>query len=637
MAFSLLSSARPYPPMITNLSDVVVTSLSYNAGVFTCSVLNQGNVATPQGLSVGVAYYVDDVKVSFGFSNAQLPAGASITIGTQGANYSIPDGTHVIKAFVDDLNRFTELSEANNVLEKTITIGSSAPIVSVTSPSDGVSVAGSAITLTATASDDVGVVGVQFKMDGVNVGAEDTTAPYSTVWNSTLVADGSHTVTAVARDAAGNTTTSNSVIFTVDNVPDVSSDKWYPGHYWKRNPGETMTNSTTLNTSGLNTMFSEIRASPACRGIKWVINWGETENGNWIAIDELCKRLWAMRTETPPRKVRLMLAINMKGATSPINKLLPNDLVVATTVPNQKAGYTPYTLAYPFTTAGSAADTGSFSGYYPKLWKSIIQTRLANFFQMLANHIPPNCDGKTLDQGDILCMVSSLESAPRNSWNGYQDSTTTDGDPVGSLSAFEDGLFNMVKSMKAAFVKTPVTMSLNYSRAYIAEIIPQLHALKIGINTPNSVNAAGLIATTGNKGILQYFKDPAIYNSLLINPELQGDDFVSSIGIDARHDILGVNTVGYDRPSGLTLFNMVKAHHPHYVVWQQQIPMWNGSGKYTTQVFPDDPSYPTTGPSYTFPNIEPNFRGTFFNTNPDVNNPNDPSGGLNAVRPTNWI
>ena len=57
------------------------------------------------------------------------------------------------------------------------------------------------IALTATATDDVGVVGVQFKLDGANLGAEDTTAPYAVTWDTTLLANGAHTLSAVARDA----------------------------------------------------------------------------------------------------------------------------------------------------------------------------------------------------------------------------------------------------------------------------------------------------------------------------------------------------------------------------------------------------------------------------------------------------
>jgi len=77
------------------------------------------------------------------------------------------------------------------------------PTVSITSPADGATVNGT-VTVSANASDNVGVAGVQFLLDGTNLGAESTTAPYSTSWNTTAAANGSHTLTAVARDAAGN-------------------------------------------------------------------------------------------------------------------------------------------------------------------------------------------------------------------------------------------------------------------------------------------------------------------------------------------------------------------------------------------------------------------------------------------------
>ena len=95
------------------------------------------------------------------------------------------------------------------------------PTVSVTAPAGASVVSGTAVSVTASASDNVGVVGVQFKIDSVNLGAEDTAAPYSVVWNTTLYIDGGHVVTAVARDAAGNSATSSGVNVTVDNAVEV--------------------------------------------------------------------------------------------------------------------------------------------------------------------------------------------------------------------------------------------------------------------------------------------------------------------------------------------------------------------------------------------------------------------------------
>src|SRR5256712_13296016 len=94
------------------------------------------------------------------------------------------------------------------------------PTVSLTAPVTGVTASGT-VMVSASATDNVGVVGVQFKLDGVNLGAEDTTNTYSISWNSTLVANGTHTLTAVARDAAGNFTTPAPVSVTVakDTIP----------------------------------------------------------------------------------------------------------------------------------------------------------------------------------------------------------------------------------------------------------------------------------------------------------------------------------------------------------------------------------------------------------------------------------
>src|SRR5438067_6797578 len=96
-----------------------------------------------------------------------------------------------------------------------------APVVSVTAPTAGTTVTGTSVTVSATATDNIGVIGVQFKVDGANLGAEVTSSPYSVTWNTTTASNGSHSLTAVARDAAGNATTSAPVTVTVFN-PDTT-------------------------------------------------------------------------------------------------------------------------------------------------------------------------------------------------------------------------------------------------------------------------------------------------------------------------------------------------------------------------------------------------------------------------------
>ncbi len=91
-----------------------------------------------------------------------------------------------------------------------------APDVTISAPSSGATVSGPTA-VAATASDNVGVAGVQFRLDGANLGAEDTTAPYSISWDTTTASNGTHTLTAVARDAAGNTNTSTAFSVAVAN------------------------------------------------------------------------------------------------------------------------------------------------------------------------------------------------------------------------------------------------------------------------------------------------------------------------------------------------------------------------------------------------------------------------------------
>ena len=100
----------------------------------------------------------------------------------------------------------------------TVSNDTTAPTVTVTSPASGAAVTGT-IMLRAAASDNVGVAGVQFTLDGVNLGAESTVVPYQVTWNSATVANGAHVLSAVARDAAGNQQTVSVNLIVANVVP----------------------------------------------------------------------------------------------------------------------------------------------------------------------------------------------------------------------------------------------------------------------------------------------------------------------------------------------------------------------------------------------------------------------------------
>lgn len=82
-------------------------------------------------------------------------------------------------------------------------IDTSPPQISFLSPAEGLSVSGT-IEIAVNVQDNVGVAGVLFLVDSVDVGSERVAPPYTFSWNTSAVADGPRVLMAVARDAAGN-------------------------------------------------------------------------------------------------------------------------------------------------------------------------------------------------------------------------------------------------------------------------------------------------------------------------------------------------------------------------------------------------------------------------------------------------
>lgn len=99
-----------------------------------------------------------------------------------------------------------------------------APQVTIGSPSAGATVFG-IITVSASALDNVGVVKAELYINDIFQGS-DTSSPYSFIWNTAPMSNGSYALMVKAYDAAGNIGASSVVTVTVFNaapIPDATS------------------------------------------------------------------------------------------------------------------------------------------------------------------------------------------------------------------------------------------------------------------------------------------------------------------------------------------------------------------------------------------------------------------------------
>ena len=137
--------------------------------------------------NVGIVSYM----WTFNDGGPQVLTGAIVT-----HIFSTP-GTYVVTLTVTD--------GAGNSDTDTMTVtvyDVTSPTVSISAPSEGATVSG-AVSVSAVAADNVGVVRVEFLVDGVSAG-NDTAAPFGITLASGSLSLGNHTIEVVAFDAAGN-------------------------------------------------------------------------------------------------------------------------------------------------------------------------------------------------------------------------------------------------------------------------------------------------------------------------------------------------------------------------------------------------------------------------------------------------
>jgi hypothetical protein len=214
------------------MNNTVINTVNNSAGTI------QFSQSTPGGTSYSEAGGVLATITFRGIASGMSSVDFDFTLGNT-------NDTNVAYQGVDKLG---------SVVGGNYTVDGIAPTVSITSPANNSSVSGT-VNVNATANDANGVVGVQFRLDGNPLMAEDTSAPYSISWNTTQATNTNHVLTAVARDAAGNLTTSAAVNVTVNNISfDYSLSN---GGARTVSQGSSVTNSITATLgSGTSTAVS---------------------------------------------------------------------------------------------------------------------------------------------------------------------------------------------------------------------------------------------------------------------------------------------------------------------------------------------------------------------------------------------
>jgi hypothetical protein len=195
-----------------NNSDITQPTVSITSPLYSDTV--SGTVAVNANASDNLAV----ASVSFAVDGTTFCTDATAPYSCPWDTGTVANGEHSLSATAKDSSNNTT-STSIWVMVNNVSSDTTPPTVSITSPSNGATVAGTAA-VNANASDNVGVNRVEFSVDGV-LQSTDTTAPYSYSWDTTTASNAAHTLLARAFDAAGSSS-SYSISVTVSNSASLS-------------------------------------------------------------------------------------------------------------------------------------------------------------------------------------------------------------------------------------------------------------------------------------------------------------------------------------------------------------------------------------------------------------------------------
>lgn len=169
------------------------------------------SVSAPGSTVKGIVVVNVNAADNVGVTRVELYAG-NVLVGTETASpYSFSwdttsraDGATSLVAKAYDAAGNSSSSTANVTVANTVVADTVAPVVAIANPAQGATVNGN-VDISVSASDNVAVTSVSLYIDGALAVTGNASLSYN--WNARKAPRGTHTIQAVARDAAGNATT----------------------------------------------------------------------------------------------------------------------------------------------------------------------------------------------------------------------------------------------------------------------------------------------------------------------------------------------------------------------------------------------------------------------------------------------
>ncbi len=275
----------------TNASDAIACNYATSSNFAVVGIDQYGGVVQTNPLDVSntTQWFFGTGATSTAFTTTNANDVIVAAVGddtnqthTAGTNYTMRLTGSVQNPFEDWIATSTQTNATANMsgpgnTHAVMVIGAfkaadlTPPSVTIVSPTSG-SIVSSTITLSVSSTDNVGVAGVQFQIDGTNLGSEVTATSgptiYSTTWNTASSTDSSHTISAIAYDSSNNSSTATSSVTVHNALLNVTTSTSLS---FSATSGDTATSSQVIVIQNTGTASS-------------TLSWTSTSTQSWLTL-----------------------------------------------------------------------------------------------------------------------------------------------------------------------------------------------------------------------------------------------------------------------------------------------------------------------------------------------------------------